>query len=60
MSRLPLQCHFTKALLRIYIRSHLHTQLSEKKSDTRGVAYGSFLGLVSHSPHTIPLNCEVF
>lgn len=44
---------------RLYLVSSPHTQLSEKKSDTRGVAYGSFLGLVSHSPHTIPLNWEV-
>lgn len=56
---LPLHWHFTKEVLSDDIWSHHLTQLSGKKCDTHGVAYGSFLGLVSQLPHTIPLNCEV-
>ena len=49
-----------KHYLDVPVCSRLRTQLRERRSDPPGVAHGSFLGLVSHSPRTIPLNCEAF
>ena len=60
MSKFPVQCHLTKAAFAIYTLPHLCIQLDKKKSGAHGVAYGSFLGFVSHSLHTIPSNWEVF